>query len=153
MADTYADPMDAVPTHFDDREPLRVVAWVCVENNAVLSARSRGQSLFYAPGGKLEPGEDDHVALRREIREELGVELDPASIVPLTVIEAPAHGAAAGLTVRMSCYTADPLPSSPPPLASREIAEIAWLGLTDRERCAPADQALLDFLCFRGALT
>ncbi len=33
------------------------------------------------PGGKREPGEDDHVALARELREELAVELDIGPLI------------------------------------------------------------------------
>ena len=132
--------------------PILVVAWVCVENNSVLSARSRGQALFYAPGGKIEAGESEIEALVREVDEELGVDLDVSTVRKLTDIEAPAHGAGAGRTVRMACYTGEPHGSSAPPIASREIAEIAWLGLADRDRCAPADQILFDFLRDRGDL-
>jgi 8-oxo-dGTP diphosphatase len=33
------------------------------------------------PGGKREPGEDDHAALARELREELGVELEVGPLI------------------------------------------------------------------------
>ncbi|MCW2527867.1 MAG: mismatch repair protein MutT [Pseudonocardiales bacterium] len=136
-----------------DPAPIEVVAWVCVRDNAVLSARTRGQSVFYVPGGKKEPGESDIAALVREISEELGVDLDPTSIEKVVDIEAPAHGVNSGRIVAMSCYSADPHGSSASPLASAEIAEIAWLGLADRDRCAPADQILMNFLRDRGELT
>jgi 8-oxo-dGTP diphosphatase len=136
-----------------DPAPIQVVAWVCVRDNALLSARTRGQSLFYVPGGKKEPGESDVTALVREISEELGVDLEPSSIEKVVDIEAPAHGVNSGRTVAMACYSGEPHGSSAPPLASAEIAEIAWLGLGDRDRCAPADQILMDFLRDRGELT
>jgi 8-oxo-dGTP pyrophosphatase MutT (NUDIX family) len=136
-----------------DPAPIQVVAWVCVRDNALLSARSRGQSVFYAPGGKKEPGESDVAALLREISEELGVDLERGSIEKLVDIEAPAHGINSGRIVAMACYVGEPHGSSTPPMASAEIAEIAWLGLSDRDRCAPADQLLMDFLRDRGDLT
>jgi 8-oxo-dGTP diphosphatase len=131
---------------------IDVVAWVCVADNSLLCARSRGQSLFYAPGGKPEVGETDVDALVREVWEELGVTLDPRTAEPLTEIVAPAHGVAAGRQVRMVCFTAEPHDTSGSPVASHEIAEVAWLGLADRDRCAPADQVLLDRLRDRGDL-
>ena len=140
-------------TETSSGEPIPVVAWVCVRDNAMLVARTRGKSLFYAPGGKPDPGESDLEALVREVAEELGVDLDVETIEKLTDIEAPAHGLAAGRIVEMACYTAEPQGTSASPIASREIAEIAWLGLARRDRCAPADQALMDFLSKRGELS
>lgn len=133
-------------------EALDVLAWVVVREGRLLQARTRGQDLFYAPGGKREPGESDVAALCREVSEELGVALDPTSLTLVTVITAAAVGAAAGRTVRMACYAADPQKRSPPPRPCGEIAEIAWLTTADRSRCAPADQILMDQLSGRGLM-
>ena len=131
-------------------EPIEVVAWVWVRDNRLLGARSAGQELFYAPGGKKQDGESDEQTLVREVREELGLELDAGTARALTVIVAPAHGQHAGRTVRMACYTSDPPAGDP--VASAEIEELAWLGLTDRHRCAVADQVLMDVLVERGLM-
>jgi 8-oxo-dGTP diphosphatase len=57
---------------------IRVVAGVAVRRGRVLvcrrSAARRHAGKWEFPGGKLEPGETAAVALRRELREELGVE-------------------------------------------------------------------------------
>ncbi len=60
---------------------VRVAAAVIVgENGAVLLARRRAgrthAGLWEFPGGKLEPGETPEVCLARELREELGVEVE-----------------------------------------------------------------------------
>lgn len=52
------------------------VAWILVEDGRVLSTRSRGKDVWYLPGGKREPGESDLETLRREIGEELSVDVD-----------------------------------------------------------------------------
>ena len=57
----------------------RVVAAVISRDRKYLvcqrPAHKRHGGLWEFPGGKVEPGEDDADALRREMREELGVEL------------------------------------------------------------------------------
>jgi 8-oxo-dGTP pyrophosphatase MutT (NUDIX family) len=57
------------------------IAWVHLHDGQLLSTRSRGKNRYYIPGGKREPGETDEQTLLREIKEELTVDLDPASLV------------------------------------------------------------------------
>lgn len=72
-----ADP-DPPPRATTGSEPtLTVVAAVVVRRGRVLLTRRRPGShlagFWELPGGKIEPGEDPPTALRRELREELGV--------------------------------------------------------------------------------
>lgn len=124
------------------------LAWIHIENARVLCARSHGQQVYYLPGGKREFGESDEQALIREVREELNVALDAATIRPLGVYEAPAHGKP-GVVVRMTCYTAD---FTGEPKASAEIADLAWLTYADRERLSAAGQVIFDALHEKGML-
>lgn len=59
--------------------PIRVLAAVIARGDRYLVCRrpvqKRHGGLWEFPGGKLEPGEDDAAAARRELREELGVEV------------------------------------------------------------------------------
>lgn len=61
-------------------KPLRVVAAVAVRKGRVLVCRRPAGAPFAGewefPGGKVETGESDEQALRRELMEELGVEAD-----------------------------------------------------------------------------
>jgi 8-oxo-dGTP pyrophosphatase MutT (NUDIX family) len=101
------------------------VAWLEVVDGRVLSTRSRGKDVYYLPGGKREPGESDVDTLVREIREELAVDIDPASARHAGTFTAQAHGHTAGVDVRMTCYAAAYRGAL---TASSEIEELAWLG-------------------------
>ncbi|WP_410648475.1 NUDIX hydrolase [Amycolatopsis sp. cmx-4-54] len=125
------------------------IAWLHFRDGRVLGARSRGRSVFYLPGGKREPGESDAETLIREIREELTVEIDPATIEPAGVFEAQADGHATGFLVRTTCYTAEFTGTLS---ASSEIDEITWLGHEDRDRLSAAGKIIFDHLRETGLL-
>ncbi|RSN31833.1 DNA mismatch repair protein MutT [Amycolatopsis sp. WAC 01416] len=125
------------------------IAWLHSQDGRVLGARSRGKSVFYLPGGKREPGETDTETLIREVREELTVEIDPASIESAGVFEAQADGHATGLLVRTTCYTAE---FSGTLKASSEIDEITWLGYEDRDRLSAVGKIIFDHLRETGLL-
>jgi 8-oxo-dGTP diphosphatase len=70
--------------------PLVLVA-ACVlldgEGRILIAKRPEGRplaGLWEFPGGKMEPGEAPEDALIRELAEELGIEIAPADLTPLT---------------------------------------------------------------------
>lgn len=145
-------PLDAAPPGaHEPRIPpvIDKVAWVRVEDGRVLCARSRGKDAFYLPGGKREPGESDLECLCREIAEELGVRLRAETVRAFDVVEAPAHGRAAGTLVRTACYAAD---YDGILAASAEIEEFAWLAHDDRVRGSDTLRIVLDRLHARGEI-
>ncbi|TYB44330.1 NUDIX domain-containing protein [Actinomadura chibensis] len=125
------------------------IAWIHLENGRILSTRSLGKDVYYLPGGKREEGESDLDTLVREIEEELAVAIVPATAAHVGTFRAQAHGHTVGVTVQMTCYTADhhgrPTPSS-------EIAEVVWLTYADRDRVSPVDQIIFDHLHQSGRL-
>jgi 8-oxo-dGTP diphosphatase len=126
---------------------LDVVAWVHAVDDRLLAVRARGRDLLYLPGGKREPGEDDWSALSREVREEVGVELDRASFHHLGVVHAPAHDRPAGVRVAMACFTAGYRGRMQ---AAAEVDEYLFVGGVDRGLLAPAAQAAFDLAYGRG---
>ncbi|WIV60979.1 NUDIX hydrolase [Amycolatopsis nalaikhensis] len=125
------------------------IAWLHLVDGRVLSTRSRGKDVYYLPGGKREPGETDAETLVREVREELDVAIAEPTIEPAGVFEAEAHGHAAGVLVRMTCYTAE---YTGTPRASSEIEEIVWLEYADRDRVSAVDKLIFDHLHETGRL-
>jgi 8-oxo-dGTP diphosphatase len=125
------------------------IAWIRLEAGKILSTCSRGKDVYYIPGGKREPGETDIQTLVREINEELTVAIAPASATHAGTFEAQAHGHAAGIAVRMTCYTADYQGTLTP---SSEVEELIWLTYADRDRVPPVDQLIFDHLHQTGQL-
>ncbi|MGH2482447.1 MAG: NUDIX hydrolase, partial [Ktedonobacteraceae bacterium] len=82
------------------------LAWIYIQNQRLLSTRSKGKDTYYIPGGKREGGETDQEALLREVKEELTIDLHPETITFFGQFEAQAHGKPEGTLVRMLCYTA-----------------------------------------------
>lgn len=119
------------------------VAWIHIVDKQILSTRSQGKDTYYFPGGKREVDETDQGCLLREIKEELDVELVPATLKYLGQFEAQAHGQHEGVRVTMTCYTGT---YSGTLKASSEIEEIAWLWYEDKFKSSPVDQIIFDWL-------
>lgn len=70
---------------------VRVIAAVIERDGKLLvcqrPAHKRHGGLWEFPGGKLEPGEDDETAARRELAEELGLELQSICAPELEVAD------------------------------------------------------------------
>jgi 8-oxo-dGTP diphosphatase len=103
---------------------IRIVAALIRDHSGrVLLVRKRGTKAFMQPGGKLDAGEDDITALAREISEELGCVLDPASVLPLGAFDAVAANEP-GFRVEANLYRVDVTGEISP---SREIDEAIWV--------------------------
>ena len=106
------------------------------ELGRVLVVRKRGTSRFMLPGGKIEAGETAAHAAVRELREEVGAELDPASLVLLGEWTAPAANEPDHV-VHGHIYEHPWVPG----LSLRaEIEELLWLhpaAMGDRDDLAP----------------
>jgi 8-oxo-dGTP diphosphatase len=126
------------------------VGWLHIEDKRLLAVRSRGKTLFYTPGGKRESGESDEMALAREIREELSVELDMQTIEYVGAFRAAADANPDGAMVKVICYRAE---FAGEIVAANEIEEVAWLKYADRPRCSAALQMILDRLRADGVIS
>ncbi|MDP3733030.1 MAG: NUDIX domain-containing protein [Candidatus Daviesbacteria bacterium] len=101
---------------------INKVALAVFKDKKMLQVRTNKQEeVFYTLGGKIEAGESDMECLKREIKEELGCEVDEKSLKYLTHFEDVAHGEQAILHLKMyeGKLIGEPKPSS-------EIVETGW---------------------------
>ena len=112
---------------------VRCACLLAEQDGKLLLVRVRDNALWYLPGGTMEEGESAESALIREVREELGVALDPASVRPARSLIGPAYGRE-GL-VELVCFTAR---WNGDLMAQAEVSDFDWLGPDDAERVAPA---------------
>lgn len=119
------------------------IALLYWKDGKILSTRSKGKDAYYFPGGKREGNETDIETLKREIREELSVEIKEESVKYYGTFEAQAHGKAEGILVKMTCYTAEWDGEIAP---SAEIQEIRWLSYSDIDIVSPVDKLIFEDL-------
>jgi 8-oxo-dGTP diphosphatase len=122
--------------------PVLVVAGVLIEQRRVLlSQRKSGTHLAGAwefPGGKVEPDEDPRDALRRELGEELGIDVDVGGPVEVTFHRYPTK------SVLLLFFAVTRREGSPEPRAL-DVAAVRWAAIDELrdELFPPADVAVL----------
>lgn len=103
---------------------IKVGAIILDSHGRILISKSRGRNLWYFVGGKIEKGETHEDCLRRELREELGVEI---SGTPTWYAASPVELAdedKQGRTLQIFQYLVSIVGE---PKASSEIESIHWL--------------------------
>lgn len=119
------------------------IAWIEIQNNKILSTRSKGRLKYYIPGGKREQNETDLQTLTREIKEELDIDLIADTVAFVGVFQAQADSHAEGIEVKMTCYSCKYTGTVKP---SSEIEEVIWLTYADRPKVSPVDMQIFDWL-------
>ena len=123
---------------------IRVVAAVAERHGAVFAARRNPDrsagGLWEFPGGKIEPGESPEEALRRELQEELSVDIAVGSYVDGSRVHTP------GGAVEMSCYSVTFL--GPDPESSTDHDSMIWIDVGELHSLswAPADIPIIEGL-------
>jgi 8-oxo-dGTP diphosphatase len=120
---------------------VAAAALVDVDNRVLITRRPPGRSmagLWEFPGGKVEVEETPEAALRRELFEELGIDVCPTCLSPLTF----ASHAYADFHLLMPLYLCRQWDGT---IAARESQELAWVRATRLKDYAmpPADEPLI----------
>ncbi|WP_286858622.1 MULTISPECIES: NUDIX hydrolase [Sphingobacterium] len=126
-----------------DNNIIDKVALIHISNKKILSTQSKGKDKLYFPGGKREHGETDIICLRREIREELNVDIIEHSVRFFGTFEAAADGRGKNVIVQMSCYFAE---FTGILTASNEIERFEWISFADKNRTSAVDNLILQKL-------
>ena len=127
---------------------LLVAAGLIIDGDRVLLAqRPQGKDLagyWELPGGKVEPGESPVGALKRELREELAVDVEVGWIWHVL------HHQYARYEVVLLVYPCRLRPGSTP--ISKEVANFAWCGLADLRQydVLSADAPMVQRLLIEG---
>jgi mutator protein MutT len=134
---------DGAKARAEELAGAQVVVGAAIVRDGRILAQQRAfpdaiAGLWELPGGRVEPGESDQAAVRRECDEELGVAVEPGERVGPDVILPTGKL----LRIYQGTISADAGP------VAREHKQVRWLGrdeLTDVD-WLPADQLLLDCL-------
>lgn len=102
---------------------IQKIALGVFKSKKIMLVRSKNQiDVFYTLGGKLEKGENYLDCLKREVKEEIGCEIDKKSLKFLVEFEDVAHGKKETL-LRLKLYEGN-LIGEPKP--SSEITEVGY---------------------------
>ncbi len=119
---------------------IEVAAGLVFRNGRLLITQRRPgdhlEGLWEFPGGKREPGESFEACLKRELQEELGIDVQVGDLLDSVLHRYP------GKTVRLNFYCCRCLAGEPQALGCQDLA---WIYPAQLESYSfpPADQQLL----------
>ena len=97
---------------------------ILIQDRKFLVTRSRGKDIFYAPGGRIEQGEDSESALVRELEEELSIRVKKEHLKPFGTFFHPGAGEE-HLTIKMDVFLVEAWEGEIAP--GNEIEEFLWI--------------------------
>jgi mutator protein MutT len=116
-----------------------VTAGLITEHERILLTQRREEDdqglLWEFPGGQVEEGEEPRQALERELREELGIEVEVGGIFDVTYYSYPGH------PILLLVYRCRIKGGSPRPLGCRDLR---WVGIDELKTLTlpPADDPI-----------
>ena len=124
----FAEPLAPLKPRGPKPHVIRIAAAVVTDMaGRSLLVRKRGSTIFMQPGGKIESGESALDALTRELREEIGIVVDPGETEYIGSYRAVAAHEA-NTVVRAEVFF---LTTPEEPVPSAEIEELLWVERLD----------------------
>ena len=103
--------------------PLHTAGLIVIKDKKLLLAFSKNKKAWYLPGGKVDAGETSLQAIKREIKEELNIDLDPQQLIFYSHVTAPAFGEHSNILMEQDCFRYELKEEIQ---ASNEIDEVAY---------------------------
>jgi len=126
--ETFVEPLAPLTPRAPKPDILRIAAAVVTDTTGrSLLVRKHGSTVFMQPGGKIESGESALSALTRELREELGLVVDPGETEYIGSYRAIAANEE-NTVVRAEVFF---LTTPEEPVAGAEIEELLWIERLD----------------------
>jgi 8-oxo-dGTP diphosphatase len=109
-----------------DKPQIAVGAIVVRDGSLLMVRRGRepGRGLWSLPGGRVEVGEYLHDAVRREVKEETGLEVEPAALVGILEVVGDPHYVILDFAASCDGVTGTPV-------AGDDVDEVRWVPLAD----------------------
>ncbi len=127
--ETFVEPLAPLTPRAPKPKIIRIAAAVVTDiSGRSLLVRKRGSSIFMQPGGRIESGESALAALTRELREELGLVVDPGETEYIGSYRAVAANEENTVVRAEVFYVTTP----EIPVAGAEIDELLWVERLDQ---------------------
>ena len=152
---TWILPLNEWTRRFNHVEPVDLdniidkVGLLLVKDGEILMAKKRGEDVFKIPGGYRQDNETDLQCLVREIKQELGVNINVASAQHYGTFVSQAHAKPPGFLVQVICYLAT---HEGILRASSAEKELVWMRYHHRDMVATAAKIIFDELFYKGLL-
>jgi 8-oxo-dGTP pyrophosphatase MutT (NUDIX family) len=127
--ETFVEPLAPLTPRAPKPKIIRIAAAVVTDlAGRSLLVRKRGSAIFMQPGGKIESGESALDALTRELREEIGLVVDPGETEYIGSYRAVAANEENTVVRAEVFYVTTP----EPPVRGGEIEELLWIERLDQ---------------------
>jgi 8-oxo-dGTP pyrophosphatase MutT (NUDIX family) len=106
------------------KQDIHKSAAIIIKDGKLLITKTKGKPFFVAPGGKLHKEETPETCLKRELKEELGINVRVEDMLFFETYEAVAKGTDNQM-LSMDCYIVESYEGIIAPAS--EIEEVAWI--------------------------